>query len=97
MICGGVEQGQEGWLRYNDGEIYPLSGATSMLTSIGLAGIKAMAPKWLGEQRALFTPRPLGEEDGVRVNCEGAGCTLTLVAAPPSVHAVWIEWSPDNA
>ena len=58
----------EGWLNYDDGEVYPLG---TMLTATGLAGVTALAPHWLAEQVTAFTPRDADAQDGVTVTCEG--------------------------
>lgn len=83
----------EGWLRYDDGEAYPLGGApaNSMLTPTGLAGIKERATHWLRQQTGVFTPREMAVSDRVTVTCSGGGCTATIVASPPSVHALFVE------
>lgn len=82
----------EGWLSYGDGEIYPLAGPTkaSMLTPTGMLGVTAKAQHWLSQQSKLFTPRLLDASDGVTVECSDDACTLTLVAKPPSVYAVFV-------
>jgi hypothetical protein len=77
----------EGWLNYDDGEVYQLG---TMLTPAGLAGVKALAPHWLAQQAAAFTPRDLDAQDGVSVACAGGSCTLSLIASPPSTYAVWV-------
>ena len=78
----------EGWLNYDDGEVYPLG---TMLTATGLAGVTALAPHWLAEQVTAFTPRDADAQDGVTVTCEGGSGTLSLVASPPSTYAVWVQ------
>ena len=85
-------RGQEGWLSYGDGEVYPLAGPnTKMLTPKGMAGIVANAHQWLDQQSKLFTPRLANDSDGVVVSCSGDMCTVTLVTKPPSVHALFIN------
>ena len=54
-------------------------------------GVKARAKHWLGQQTEVFSPREVSASDGVSVKCGGGGCTATLVASPPSVHALFIE------
>ena len=49
---------QEGWLRYDDGEVYPLN---LMLSPVGLAGVQAMAARWLAHQEALFSPADVAD------------------------------------
>lgn len=78
----------EGWLQHDDGEVYPLP---MMLTAAGLAGIQDTAPHWLAQQRAVFTPRGLAATDGVSLRCGAGRCALSLVAAPPSTFAVWVQ------
>jgi len=78
----------EGWLRHNDGEIYPLK---AMLTPMGLAGIKSMTPHWLSQQTAVFTPRAADKGDTVDFKCTVRGCTLSLLAGPPSTYAIWVK------
>ena len=78
----------EGWLQHDDGEVYPLP---MMLTPAGMAGIKGTAPHWLAQQQAVFSPRALEATDGVSLKCASGGCTLSLVAAPPSTFAVWVK------
>ena len=83
--------GNEGWLTYDDGEVYPLS---MMLTAEGLAGVKAQSEHWLAMQEAVFTVRDAEEvDDGVSVTCGSDGrCVLEVTgASPPSTYAVWVR------
>ena len=87
---------KEGWLQYDDGEVYP---TRTMLTKAGRAEAEKRAAAYLATQTSLFSPAVgganVGTKRGVSIACDGGAkgeCTLRWIASPPAVCAVRVEW-----
>ena len=86
-----------GWLANDDGEVYralSVPGKPGMLSQAGQVEAERRASDYFELQRRLFSPGG-GEQRGVRVRCTagGDGCVAHLVARPPTIWAVSVDWA----
>lgn len=76
-----------GWLRYDDGLVYPVR---EMLNPAGNASLQHNASKYLAMQQKLFTPAPV-PSGSVSGTCAGSLCTVRFLGRPSQVRALWLR------
>ena len=81
-------------LNASDPNVYTLK---HMLTKAGVASTEAAAERWLTMQNSTFSPSEwsdVAEDNALEVKCDDAAageCSVTLVATPPTVVALWLR------
>ena len=81
-------------LNASDPNVYTLK---HMLTKAGVARTEAAAERWLTMQNSTFSPSEWSDEaedNALEVKCDNAAageCSVTLVATPPTVVALWLR------
>lgn len=88
-----AEGSEQGWLQYNDGQVYSIG---QMLNDQGKAALNTppVAARYRAAQTAAFAgvANPAAARVSLRCNQALNACTFSVSAVPPAVFALTASW-----